>query len=45
MFSKEILHELIQVLGKENVLSEREDLITYSYDATAVVPHQEPDVS
>ena len=44
MFSQEVLNDLIKVLGKENVLSEREDLITYSYDATAVVPSQEPDV-
>lgn len=44
MFTKEVLSELIRVLGKENVLSEKEDLITYSYDATAAVPSQEPDV-
>jgi len=44
MFTKEVLNALIQVLGKDNVLSEREDLITYSYDATAVVESQEPDV-
>ena len=44
MSAKEAISELIKALGKENVLSEREDLITYSYDATAVVPHQEPDV-
>jgi glycolate oxidase len=29
--------ELIGLLGKENVLSEREDLIPYSFDATAVL--------
>lgn len=44
MSAKEAISELIKALGKENVLAEREDLITYSYDATAVVPHQEPDV-
>lgn len=44
MFTKEVLNDLIQALGKENVLSEREDLITYSYDATAAVASQEPDV-
>lgn len=44
MLSAEILQELIGVLGKDNVLSAREDLITYSYDATAAVPRQEPDV-
>ncbi|NLI91177.1 MAG: FAD-binding protein [Peptococcaceae bacterium] len=44
MFTTEVLHELIKVLGKENVLSEKEDLVTYSYDATAAVPSVEPDV-
>lgn len=44
MFSKEVLNELIKVLGKERVLSEKEDLITYSYDGTAIIPHEEPDV-
>lgn len=44
MFAKEVLGELIQVLGKENVLSEKEDLVTYSYDATAAVPSVMPDV-
>jgi glycolate oxidase len=29
--------DLIQLLGKENVLIEREDLIPYSFDATAVL--------
>ncbi len=44
MFTKEVLNELIKALGKENVLSEKEDLVTYSYDATAAVPSVEPDV-
>lgn len=44
MLIQEVLRELIHVLGSENVLSSREDLITYSYDATAAIPNQEPDV-
>lgn len=44
MFSKEVLNDLIKALGKENVLSEKEDLVTYSYDATAAVPNVVPDV-
>ncbi|HHV65968.1 MAG TPA: FAD-binding protein [Peptococcaceae bacterium] len=44
MFNQEVLNELIKALGKDKVLSDREDLIAYSYDATAAVPRQEPDV-
>jgi glycolate oxidase len=44
MFSKEVLNDLIKAIGKENVLSEKEDLVTYSYDATAAVPNVLPDV-
>ena len=32
-----MIDELIQLLGKEQVLTEREDLIPYSFDATAVL--------
>ena len=34
--SKEIIKELEQQIGKENVLSSKEDLYCYSYDATAL---------
>lgn len=44
MFSKEVVNDLIKAIGKENVLSEKEDLITYSYDATAGIPNVVPDV-
>lgn len=44
MLKAEALKELIQVLGKKNVLTENEDLLTYSYDATAAMKHQVPDV-
>lgn len=41
---KNIINELITLLGKENVLTEKEDKINYSYDATADMPSREPDV-
>ncbi|MDK2822554.1 MAG: glycolate oxidase [Clostridia bacterium] len=44
MLSQEVLNELIKILGKENVLTSKEDMITYSFDATADMPSQEPDV-
>ncbi len=42
--SKNVLGELIGILGKENVLTEKEDLINYSYDATADMPSRMPEV-
>lgn len=44
MFSQNILNELIKIVGKENVLTSKEDMITYSFDGTADMPSQEPDV-
>ncbi|MFA6807995.1 MAG: FAD-linked oxidase C-terminal domain-containing protein [Eubacteriales bacterium] len=44
MFTKEVLNELIKILGKERVLSEKEDLVTYSFDGTAAVESTMPDV-
>ncbi|HVJ49877.1 FAD-binding oxidoreductase [Desulfitobacterium sp.] len=44
MLKPEALRELIQVLGQENVLSEKEDLMTYAYDATAAMKRVLPDV-
>lgn len=44
MLAREVLQELIQALGAENVLSEQEDLMTYAYDATAAMKHFKPDV-
>lgn len=44
MFSQEVLNELVKLLGKENVLTSKEDMIAYSFDATADMPSQEPDV-
>jgi len=44
MLAREVLQELVQVLGAENVLTEQEDLLTYAYDATAAMKHKIPDV-
>lgn len=44
MFTKEVINELITAVGKENVINELEDLITYSFDATAAMPRIKPDV-
>lgn len=44
MLAREVLQELVQVLGAENVLTEQEDLLTYAYDATAAMKHHKPDV-
>ncbi|OQX06550.1 MAG: glycolate oxidase subunit GlcD [Desulfobulbaceae bacterium A2] len=44
MVDTEIRRMLETIVGKNNVLSESVDLLAYSYDATADVPHQTPDV-
>ncbi|MDR1320822.1 MAG: FAD-binding protein [Gracilibacteraceae bacterium] len=44
MLSKELYKELAELLGKENVLSEPEDLLNYAFDATAAMPKQTPDL-
>ncbi len=44
MIAKQLISELQQVLGKENVLTDKEDLLTYSFDATAGMPSHLPDV-
>ncbi|AHF08113.1 FAD-binding oxidoreductase [Desulfitobacterium metallireducens] len=44
MLKPEALQELIQVLGQDNVLMEKEDLMTYAYDATAAMKRVLPDV-
>jgi glycolate oxidase len=43
MFQKRIANDLRKIVGKENVLIEREDLASYAYDGTATQVH-EPDV-
>ena len=44
MLEKKIIHQLETIAGRDNVLTEKVDLLTYSYDATADVPRSVPDV-
>jgi glycolate oxidase len=44
MLSKEILKQLIDIVGQENAITDKVDLLTYSYDSTADVPTETPDV-
>ena len=44
MLEKKIIHQLETIAGRDNVLTEKVDLLTYSYDATADVPRSIPDV-
>jgi len=44
MLSQNVMNELVKILGKENVLTSQEDMITYSFDATADMPSEKPDV-
>jgi glycolate oxidase len=43
MVQKKIVKDLIQIVGKADVLTEKEDLVAYSYDGTTSWAH-EPDV-
>ncbi|NLW24009.1 MAG: FAD-binding protein [Clostridia bacterium] len=44
MLAQNILEELKKIVGKENVLTSKEDMIAYSFDATAAMPEVKPDV-
>lgn len=44
MIDKTIIEKLEAIAGKDNVLSSKVDLVAYSYDATADLPRQSPDV-
>jgi glycolate oxidase len=44
MLDKGIVTKLEGIVGKDNLLTEKVDLVTYSYDATADVPRTLPDV-
>ena len=44
MLDKAIVENLERLVGKENVLTSKVDMVAYSYDATADMPHQLPDV-
>ena len=44
MLDQSIIEQLEALVGKENVLTGKVDLVAYSYDATADLPRQTPDV-
>ncbi len=44
MSLQEVIHKLINILGKENVVTTKEDLLCYSFDATADLPEHLPEV-
>jgi glycolate oxidase len=44
MLDGSIIEALRDVVGEKHVLTHKVDLVTYSFDATADVPHQIPDV-
>ncbi|RYD03752.1 hypothetical protein N752_18565 [Desulforamulus aquiferis] len=44
MVKAQAMEALTKALGKENVITEAEDLLCYSFDATADMPSQVPDV-
>lgn len=44
MLSDSIIKELVQALGKENVITEQEELAAYAYDATADISKVLPEV-
>lgn len=44
MSVKEVIRALINTLGKENVVTAKEDLLCYSFDATPDLPEHLPDV-
>jgi len=44
MFDRSVIQALQNIVGEKNVLTHKVDLVTYSFDATADVPRQIPDV-
>ena len=44
MLDQSIIDQLIAIVGKENVLTGKVDRVSYSYDATADMPKQNPDI-
>src|ERR1700761_9266492 len=44
MLDQSVIHALLGIVGEENILTRKVDLVTYSFDATADVPRQIPDV-
>jgi len=44
MIDTKLIKKLEEIVGKENVLTKKVDLVSYSYDATADMPAEIPDV-
>ena len=44
MLDKRVVQQLQEVVGSQNVLTGKMDMLSYSYDATADMPRQLPDV-
>lgn len=44
MSKNQLVKELIEALGQDNVITDQEDLVCYSFDATPDVPNPLPDV-
>jgi glycolate oxidase len=44
MVDNSLIKKLKEIVGDKNILTQKVDLITYSYDATADMPHHLPDV-
>jgi len=42
MLSSSQKKKLISIVGKDNAFDQKEDLVSYSYDATAVVSKKNP---
>ena len=44
MLEKSVIEQLEAIVGPGHLLTRKVDLVTYSYDATADVPRQIPDI-
>ena len=44
MLGQNVIKKIESIIGKENVLTNKVDLVTYSYDATADMPRRMPDI-
>jgi glycolate oxidase len=44
MVDNSLIQKLKEIVGDKNILTQKVDLITYSYDATADVSHEMPDI-
>ena len=44
MLDKAVVEKLKEIVGKKKVLTQKVDVMTYSYDATADMPRHVPDI-